>query len=63
MAARERGVWWRVGEAGLGVGSRGELLHIRWINKVLPTVQHGEYIQYSVINHKGKEYEKEHIYV
>ena len=34
-----------------------------WINKVLPTVQHGEYIQYSVINHKGKEYEKEHTYV
>ena len=26
-----------------------------------PTVQH--YIQYPVINHNGKEYEKEHIYI
>ena len=26
-----------------------------------PTVQHGNYIQYPVINHNGKEYEKEYI--
>ena len=27
-----------------------------------PTVQHREYIQYFVINHNGKEYEKEYIH-
>ena len=27
-----------------------------------PTTQHGNYVQYPVINHNGKEYEKEHIY-
>ena len=35
--------------------SRGKLLYIQWIkNKVLLYVT-GNYIQYPVINHKGKE--------
>ena len=33
-----------------------------WINKV-PPQSTGNYIQYPVINHNGKEYEKECIYV
>ena len=28
-----------------------------------PTVQHRDYIQYPMINHNGKEYEKEYIYM
>ena len=45
--------------------SRCKLLCIEWTNnKVLlcsPTT--GNYIQYPVINHNGKEYEKEYIYM
>ena len=36
--------------------SRGKLLYIRWINKVLGCST-GKYIQYPVTNHNGKEYE------
>ena len=43
------GMGWGVG------GSRYELLHIEWINKVL-LQNTGSYIQYLVINHNGKEY-------
>ena len=43
--------------------SRCKLLYIGWINsKVLP-YSTGNYIQYPVINHNGKEYEKEYVYV
>ena len=42
--------------------SRCKLVHIGWINKVL-LYSTGNYIQYPVINHNGKEYEKECIYV
>ena len=38
--------------------SRCKLLPIGWINKVL-LYSTGNYIQYPVINHSGKEYEKE----
>ena len=37
--------------------SRGKLLFIGWKNNT------GNYIQYPVTNHKGKDYEKEYIYV
>ena len=40
--------------------SRCKLLHTEWINKVL-LYSTGNYIQYPMINHKGKEYEKEYI--
>ena len=39
--------------------SRCKLLYRKWINdKVLP-YSTGDYIQYLVINHNGKEYEKD----
>ena len=38
--------------------SRCKLLFIAWINKIL-LYSTGNYIQYLVINHNGKEYEKE----
>ena len=41
---------------------RCRLLSIRCINKVL-LYSTGNYIQYPMINHNGKEYEKEYIYV
>ena len=51
---RERKDW----ELGI---NRCKLLYIRWINnKVLP-YSTGNYIQYPVINHNGKEYEKAYI--
>ena len=44
--------------------SRHKLLYIKWINnKVLLLYSTGNYIQYSVINHNRKEYEKEGIYM
>ena len=51
---------------GMGVGgmdqqfgiSRGKLLHTEWINKVL-LYSTGNYIQYPITSHNGKEYEKE----
>ena len=42
--------------------SRCKLLHIEWINKILLNST-GNYIQYPVINHHGKEYEKEFIHI
>ena len=43
--------------------SRCKLLYIGWINKMVLLYSIGNYIQYSVINHNGKEYEKEYIYI
>ena len=42
--------------------SRCKLLYIEWINKVL-LYSTGNYFQYPVINHKGKEYIKKNIYM
>ena len=43
--------------------SRCKLLHIEWINNEVLLYSTGNYIQYPVINHNGKEYEKEYIYI
>ena len=43
--------------------SRCKLLYIEWINNKVLLYSTGNYIQYPVINHNGKEYEKEYIYV
>ena len=40
-----------------------KLLYLWWINNKVLMYSTGNYIQYPVINHKGKEYEKECIYV
>ena len=52
------------GEVNWEVGvSRCKLLYIEWINnKVLPYSTRN-YIQYSEINHNGKEHKKECIYM
>ena len=42
--------------------SRGKQLHIGWINNKVLLSSTGNCIQYPVINHNGKEYEKEYIY-
>ena len=58
MVAKEEAGWQR---EGLECGSRWQLLYVGWINnKVLP-YSTGDSIQYSVINHNVKEYEKEYI--
>ena len=43
--------------------SRCKLLYIEWINNKVLLYSTGNYIQYSVINHNGKEYEKEYLYL
>ena len=43
--------------------SRDKLLYIGWKNNKVILYSTGTYIQHSVTNHNGKEYEKEYIYV
>ena len=43
--------------------NRCKILHIGWINNKLLLWSTGNYSQYAVINHNGKEYEKECIYI
>ena len=43
--------------------SRCKLLNIGWINNKVLLYSTGDYMQYPVINHNGKEYEKEPIYM
>ena len=43
--------------------SRCKLLYTGWLNNKVLLYSTGNYIQYPVINHNGKEYEKECIYM
>ena len=43
--------------------SRLKLLYTEWINNKVLLYSIGNYIQYPVINHNGKEYGKECIYM
>ena len=43
--------------------SRGKLLHTGWIIKSVLLYSTGSGSQHPMINHNGKEYEKEYIYV
>ena len=43
--------------------SRYKLLYIGWISNKVPLYSTGNYIQYPVTSHNGKEYEKECIVV
>ena len=43
--------------------SRCQQVYKGWINNKVLLQSTGNYIQYPVINHNGKEYEKEYIYV
>ena len=45
------------------VVSRCKLLYRKWINNKVLLYSIGDYIQYPVINHNGKEYEKECVYM
>ena len=59
--------WWGVGGGG-GKDwefkvSRCKLIHMKWINNKVLLNSTGNYIQYSVINHSGKECAKECIYM
>ena len=63
---RERIDLWLPGVGGGNGGkdwecriSRCKLLYIGWINKKVLLYSTGNYIQYPVINHDGKEYGKE----
>ena len=52
-----RGMNWEFGI------SRCKLVYIDWLNNKVLLYSTGNYIQYPVINHNGKEYEKECIYI
>ena len=43
--------------------SRCKLLYKGWINNKVQLYSTGNNIQYPVINHNGKAYEKEYIYI
>ena len=62
--------WWLPRGRGGGGGmdwelgiSRCKLIYREWINNKVILYSTGSYIQYPVINHNGKEYEKEYIYI
>ena len=55
MVGAGGGMEWEVGV------SRCKLLYIEQINNKVLLYSTGNYIQYPVINHNGKEYEKEYI--
>ena len=65
---RHRGQLWLLrgresgGRNGVGV-SRCKLVYIEWINNKVLLYRTGNYIQYPVINHNGKEYKKECMYM
>ena len=52
-----RGMDWEFGI------NRCKLLHIEWINNKVLMYSTGNYIQYPVINHNGKEYEQGYIHM
>ena len=52
-----RGMDWEFGV------SRCKLLYIEWINNKVLLYSTGNHIHYPVINHNGKEYEKQCIYI
>ena len=65
-AHRERLVVAKEGWGGRGMDwefviSRCKLVYTEWINNKVLLYSTGNYIQYPVINHNGKEYEKEYI--
>ena len=41
--------------------SRCKLFYIGWINNKVPLNSTGNYIQYPLINHNGKEYQKKNV--
>ena len=43
--------------------SRCKLVYIGWMNNKVLLYSTGNYIQYPVINHNGKQYEKVYIYI
>ena len=43
--------------------SRYKLVHTEWINNKVLLYSTGNYIQYPVINHNGKEYKRECVYI
>ena len=52
---------WGWGKNGWEVAvSRCKLLYIEWINNKVLLYSAGNYIQYSEINHNGKEYTQEY---
>ena len=65
---REQTCGYQGGEAGGGKDwefgiSRCKLVYIRWINNKVLLYSTGNYIHYPVINHNGKEYKKECVYI
>ena len=53
-----------MGEGWIGsLGLADANYYIDWINNKVLLYSTGNYIQYPVINHHGKEYEKECIYI
>jgi len=48
------------GSGSFGI-SRCKLAYIEWMNRKVLLYSTGNDIQYPVINHRGKEYEKEYI--
>ena len=55
--------WGREGLTGNSEIAGCKLLYIEWVNNQVLLYGTRNYIQYPVISHNGKEYEKEYVYV
>ena len=53
----------KVRESDWEFGIRCKLVYIEWTNDKVLLYRTGNYVQYSVITHNGKEYEKACIYI
>ena len=59
-----KGGWVREGRIGsLGLADANDCVYVGWLKNKVPLYGIGNYTQYPVINHNGKEYEKECIHL
>ena len=50
-------------ELGVGLANANYIIYRLWINNKVLLYSTANHIEYPMINHNGKEYEKEYIYI
>jgi len=56
-------VGWGKEELGVGLANANYIIYRLWINNKVLLYSTANHIEYPMINHNGKEYEKEFIYI
>ena len=63
LSVKQKELWLPRGKDGESGISKYKPVYIGWINNKVLLCNTGNCSQYTVISHKGKEYEKEYIYI